>query len=36
MSRFELPKGYYFETMPLFGGRGRVHVTDGTSVAEFW
>ena len=33
---FELLPGFFFETLPLIGGRSRIHVTDGLSVAEFW
>lgn len=27
-----IPKGYHLEVIPLFGGRGRITVTDGVEV----
>lgn len=34
--RYEPPEGFCFEVWPLTGARGRIIVTDGDLVTQFW
>lgn len=34
--RAQVPEGWRLEVMPLWGARGRITITDGCSVTEFW